>query len=66
MKITKAIRPAMEYAKELGYQASRTRGGHLRFTKPGRRSVITSSTPSDWRTTRNVISQLRKSAEGRL
>lgn len=66
MKIGKTIRPAMEYARELGYRASRTSGGHLRFSKPGRRTVFSSSTPSDWRTARNVISQLRKSAEGRL
>ncbi len=63
MKTTKAIRPVVAFAQELGYRASRTNGGHLRFSKPGRRPVFTSSTPSDWRTVRNVMSQLRRNEE---
>jgi len=60
MKTSKAVRPVLELAQELGYQVSRTKGGHLRFGKPGHRTVFSSSTPSDWRTQRNIIAELRR------
>ncbi len=63
MRIVKAMLPVIECAERLGYRVGRTRGGHLRFSKPGRRPIFTSSTPSDWRPPRNAMSQLRRNEE---
>ena len=48
------------YATDHGWQVSLTRGGHLRFTKPGRGPVFTSSTPSDRRAYLNALAMLRR------
>lgn len=46
------------YAANNGWTARRTRGGHVRFQKPGCVPVFTSSTPSDWRSYRNALAML--------
>jgi hypothetical protein len=45
-----------------GFAVSKTGGGHQRITRTGRpgAAVFTASTPSDWRTIRNLKSNLRK------
>jgi len=48
------------YAQVNGWDVARTKGGHLRFTKPGRPIVHTSSTPSDWRAVRNALAMLAR------
>jgi predicted RNA binding protein YcfA (HicA-like mRNA interferase family) len=60
---TKHIRELLTLADELGWELSYTRGGHLAFTKKGKRPVFASSTPSDWRTTRNLTAQLVRSEQ---
>lgn len=59
-----AARRVVDYAKDLGFQASVSNGGHLRFTRPGTRTVFFSRTPGDIRASRNAMSKLRRAAEG--
>jgi len=54
----KSLVMLLVYAEKNGWQACRTRGGHVRFQKPGCPSVFTSSTPSDWRGYRNALAML--------
>ena len=56
----------LEQAGELGFEPQLTRGGHLKFSKPGRKPVFASRTPSDHRAAKNAISDLRKSDAGVL
>jgi hypothetical protein len=56
----KRLWPLFCYAKAHGWQITKTNGGHLRLTKPGRPIVHTSSTPSDWRAVRNAVSMLAR------
>jgi hypothetical protein len=50
----------LAYAWTAGWSITRTRGGHLRFAKPGRPSIFTSSTPSDRRAYLNALAMLRR------
>ncbi len=49
-----------ELAARYGYEVGQSNGGHLRLTKPGHRVVFTSQSTSDWRTLKNLESQLRR------
>lgn len=42
-----------------GWSATRQRSGHYKITGPGV-LVFTGSTPSDWRSRRNLIGELRR------
>lgn len=53
---------ARKVADELGYTLSLTKKGHLRFDKPGSAPIFSSGTPSDWRTVKNTIADLRAAA----
>lgn len=57
---SKGLFPLLQYAKSNGWTVSFTSGGHLRFTKPERPLIHTSSTPSDWRAGRNCLALLVK------
>ncbi|KAF1072665.1 MAG: hypothetical protein GAK45_00100 [Pseudomonas citronellolis] len=54
----KKLQALYTYAATFGWAIGRTSGGHLRFTKPGRPIIHTSSTPSDWRAVRNALAML--------
>lgn len=56
----KKLQALYTYAAIFGWSIRRTNGGHLRFTKPGRPIIHTSSTPSDWRTVRNAVAMLAR------
>lgn len=56
----KRLWPLFNYAKAHGWQITKTNGGHLRLTKPGRPIIHTSSTPSDWRAVRNAVAMLAR------
>lgn len=66
MKVKKVMKPAAEFAEAHGFTVSLTRGNHLRFTRPGCKSVFAGSTVSDQRAARNVISLLQRSLDGHL
>lgn len=63
---SEAVRRVIEYAAGRGFEPSRTKGGHLKFTKPGRKPVFFSCTPGDRRAPLNAMSNLRKSERGVL
>lgn len=66
MKVHKSMAPAIKLAERYGFAVSRSRGGHLRFAKDGRRTVFSSYTPSDKRSCLNAMAKIRQSEEGRL
>jgi len=51
-------------AQALGWAVQRTRGGHLKFVRPGYRTRFFSSTPSDHRAWRNALADLRRATRG--
>ncbi len=54
------LRALIEFALGEGWRVKRTRGGHLKFTKPGCAAIYTSSTASDHRASLNARAQLRR------
>lgn len=56
----KSIAMLWVYACSAGWSIKRTNGGHLRFSKPGRPVIFTSSTPSDRRAYLNALAMLRR------
>lgn len=50
----------VEYAEELGFSVVRSRGGHLRFVRPGSPIVFFSATPGDVRALQNARAKLRR------
>lgn len=58
-----ATQRLLDYAEEKGWQYELSRGGHIKFTKPGCPSVFTSATASDYRAAKNCISVLRRYQE---
>lgn len=54
----KALGMLFVYAANNDWLVMRTNGGHLRFTKPGRPIIHTSSTPSDRRAWLNALAML--------
>ncbi|KES20026.1 MULTISPECIES: hypothetical protein [Pseudomonas] len=47
-------------AEQLGWSASRTAGGHVKFSKPGRLPIFTSFTASDCHSALNALARLRR------
>lgn len=59
--ITKRV---VAFAESLGFAAEFTRGGHLKFSRPGVPAVFFSKTPSDHRACQNGFAKLRKAVRG--
>lgn len=55
-----ALKRVVRYAHDHGWKVRRTRGGHVRFTKPGCPPVFTGFSPSDARAEKNVLARLRR------
>jgi len=47
-------------AEQLGWSASRTAGGHVKFSKPGRLPIFTSFTASDCHSAHNALARIRR------
>lgn len=62
----KRLLPLIEFALSEDWQVSRTSGGHLKFTKEGLPPIFTSSTASDYRSSRNVWARLRRASRNLL
>lgn len=60
MSAKDGVRRVEIVARGLGFEVSRTKGGHLRFDKPGVGAVYFSSTPGDRRAILNGIAKLRR------
>ena len=58
---TRPMNQVIKKAMSNGWRAQRTRGGHIRFDKKGCGPVFTAFTPSDNRSLRNLVAQLRRS-----
>lgn len=59
------MRSLVKELEQEGYSVVRSNGGHLRITHPDLTGpVFTSSTPSDWRTYRNLRATLRRNRRG--
>lgn len=54
----------IDYAAQLGFSASMSKSGHLRFTRPDTRTVFFSCTPGDHRAYQNALSKLRRACAG--
>lgn len=57
---TRALKRVVRYAVDHGWIVERTRGGHVRFIKPGCPPVFTGFSPSDARAEKNVLARLRR------
>lgn len=58
-------RDIAKYAEQQGFLVSTTRRGHLKFSRPGCRTVFTSGSPSDVRVLKNTKAEIRRSLRGR-
>lgn len=56
----KQIRELIRVARRQGWEVTTTNGSHLRWRGPDGGLVFTPSTPSDWRSIKNMTAQLRK------
>lgn len=61
--MTKELKVVVKLAEGQGWTVRRTHGGHIQFvpSDPTAPLVVSSSTPSDHRTMRNLKAQLRRS-----
>jgi predicted RNA binding protein YcfA (HicA-like mRNA interferase family) len=57
------VKDVIAAAEDQGWEVTRTKKGHLQFIPPDptRPMVHGSGTPSDWRSLKNLIAQLRRS-----
>jgi len=55
----------IDEAEQEGWTVSKTNGNHLRFTRPGRRTVFGSATPGDHRAIANIRGKLRRAKNER-
>lgn len=65
MRVPKSLRPAAQFAEAHGFKIEMTAKNHLRYKKPGHRTVYSGGTVSDHRAVRNIIAELTKSLEHR-
>lgn len=56
----KRLESLVHFAQRHKWRMERTRGGHIKLTKPGMPPIFTSFTPSDSRSQRNVIARMRR------
>lgn len=56
----KRLLPLVTFAIHEGWEVSRTSGGHLKFTKAGFTPIFTSTTASDFHSSRNAQARLRR------
>ena len=54
----KDLRQLVRQYAEHGFRVNRTKGGHLRFDGPNGELVFGASTPSDYRSLKNLKAQL--------
>lgn len=58
---SKAVRQLIRELEKQGWTVELTKGNHYKATPPGSKlGVYFPSTPSDWRSLKNVLSELRK------
>jgi hypothetical protein len=65
MRLIKELRPLADKYKAKGWTLSLTHGGHIRWLGPRGQVVISSSTPSDWRATKQLAARLKRAEQHR-
>jgi len=53
-RASKEIRQLARDAATRGWSVETLGSGHIRFTKPGRKPLVTGPTSTDWRTVKNL------------
>lgn len=64
-KANKLLAPVIAYADANGWEIERTGGGHLRYKKPNRQPVHSSSTPSCPFAPRKIVAELTRQDRAR-
>jgi hypothetical protein len=59
-RASKELRELAKEAAARGWSVETLGSGHIRFTKPGRRALVTGPTSTDWRTTKNVRAAINR------
>jgi hypothetical protein len=59
----KEIRELAKNAAKRGWSVETLGSGHIRFTKPGRKPLVTGPTSTDWRTIKNLRAALERTEE---
>jgi hypothetical protein len=59
----KEIRDLAKYATKHGWSVETLGSGHIRFTKPGRKPLVTGPTSTDWRTVKNLRAAIDRERE---
>jgi predicted RNA binding protein YcfA (HicA-like mRNA interferase family) len=54
------MRQLMRRVEKQGFTTENTNGGHVKITSPDGKPIFASSSPSDGRAIKNLISQLRR------
>lgn len=57
-RASKEIRALAEEAGAWGWSVETLGSGHIRFTKTGRKALVTGPTSTDWRTIKNLRAAL--------
>ena len=56
----KEIRDLAKDATRRGWSVETLGSGHIRFTKPGRKPLVTGPTSTDWRTIKNMRAAIER------
>lgn len=59
-RASKEIRALAKEATARGWSAETLGNGHIRFTKSGRRQLVTGPASTDWRTIRNLRAAIER------
>lgn len=59
-RASKEMRDLAKDATRHGWSVETLGSGHIRFTKPGRKPLVTGPTSTDWRTIRNMRAAIER------
>jgi hypothetical protein len=59
-RANKELRELAKEATTRGWSVETLGSGHIRFTKPGRKRLVTGPTSTDWRTIKNLRAAIER------
>ncbi len=59
-RASKEIRQLAKEGMARGWSVETLGSGHIRFTKPGRKALVTGPTSTDWRTIKNLLAAIER------
>lgn len=59
-RANKELRELAKEATTRGWSVETLGSGHVRFTKPGRKQLVTGPTSTDWRTIKNLRAAIER------